>query len=210
MTSILRSPYHVSILSDCRSWSPSTERSFWLPPFYHVSLHIFFHWLYSPHGPWPLFSFMIILQTVELLGRVISSSQGLYLNTGQHKYRINTYTKHPCLVWVSNPRSQLPSERRQSCLRPLSYCDWRPSICLPQNILRNKMTNLFSDLYHLLAVFSYQNIRLYRFPWNIPRHIRNSCLPRQRDCSRITNIRLQYIIANNRFLSSHMSWNMMF
>jgi hypothetical protein len=35
---------------------------------------------------------MIILQTVELLGRVISLSQGLYLNTGQHKHRINTYT----------------------------------------------------------------------------------------------------------------------
>jgi hypothetical protein len=30
------------------------------------------------------------LQTVGLLGRVISLSQGLYLNTGQHKHRINT------------------------------------------------------------------------------------------------------------------------
>jgi hypothetical protein len=59
----------------------------------------FFHWLYSPLGPWPLiFSFMIILQTVGLLGRVISSSQGLYLNTGQHKHRINTYqTSMPCV-----------------------------------------------------------------------------------------------------------------
>jgi hypothetical protein len=53
----------------------------------------FFHWLYSLLGPWPLlFSFMIILQTIELLGQVISSSQGVYLNTGQHKHRINTYT----------------------------------------------------------------------------------------------------------------------
>jgi hypothetical protein len=34
---------------------------------------------------------MIILQTVGLIGRVISSSQGLYLNTGQHIHRINTY-----------------------------------------------------------------------------------------------------------------------
>jgi hypothetical protein len=31
-------------------------------------------------------------QTVGLLGRVISSSQGLYLNTGQHKHRINAQT----------------------------------------------------------------------------------------------------------------------
>jgi hypothetical protein len=35
--------------------------------------------------------------------------------------RINTYTKHPCLVWDSNPRSRLPSERKQ--YRPLGYRD---------------------------------------------------------------------------------------
>jgi hypothetical protein len=48
-----------------------------------------------------LFFFIsIILQTVGLLGRVISSSQGLYLTTGQHKHRINTYTYQtsmPCV-----------------------------------------------------------------------------------------------------------------
>jgi hypothetical protein len=53
----------------------------------------FFHWLYSPLGPWSLlFRFIIILQRVGLLGRVISTSQGLYLNTGQHKHRTNIYT----------------------------------------------------------------------------------------------------------------------
>jgi hypothetical protein len=61
----------------------------------------FFHWLYSPRGPWPLiFSFMIILQTVGLLGRVISLSKGLYLDTGQHKHRKNAYryqTSMPCV-----------------------------------------------------------------------------------------------------------------
>jgi hypothetical protein len=56
---------------------------------------------------------MIILQTVGLLGRGISSSQGLYLNTGQHKHRINTHTKHPCLMWDSDPRSGLPRCDRQ-------------------------------------------------------------------------------------------------
>jgi hypothetical protein len=43
---------------------------------------------------------MIIWQTVGLLGRVLSSPQGLYLNTGQHKHRINTYTyptSMPCV-----------------------------------------------------------------------------------------------------------------
>jgi hypothetical protein len=54
--------------------------------------NFFFHWLYSPLGPWPLlFSFMIILQTIGLLGRVINSSQGLYLSTGQHKHRTNIH-----------------------------------------------------------------------------------------------------------------------
>jgi hypothetical protein len=60
-------------------------------------------------GPWPLIQFRNhFSQMVELLGRVISPSQGLYLNTGQHRHRINAYThtKHPCLKWDSNPRSQ--------------------------------------------------------------------------------------------------------
>jgi hypothetical protein len=62
----------------------------------------FFFWLYNP--PWALasdfFSFMIIFQTVGLLWRVISSSQGPYLNTGKHKNRINTHTYQtsiPCV-----------------------------------------------------------------------------------------------------------------
>jgi hypothetical protein len=54
-------------------------------------------------------------QSVGLLGRAISPSQGRYLNTGQHKHRINAH-RHPCLEWDSNPRYQLPSERRQFML----------------------------------------------------------------------------------------------
>jgi hypothetical protein len=44
------------------------------------------------------FSFLIYTRAVGLLERVISSSQGLYLNTRQHKHRkthIHTI-KHPC------------------------------------------------------------------------------------------------------------------
>jgi hypothetical protein len=53
----------------------------------------FFHWLCSLPGPGSLiFSFMNILQTVGLLGRVMSSSQSLYLNIGQHKDTINKCT----------------------------------------------------------------------------------------------------------------------
>jgi hypothetical protein len=52
---------------------------------------------------WALASFSVswsFLQTVGFLGRVISPSQGRYLNTGQHKHRINTYTHQtsmPCV-----------------------------------------------------------------------------------------------------------------
>jgi hypothetical protein len=46
-------------------------------------------------------------QSVGLLGRGITMSQGCYLNTRQHKHR------HPCFKWDSNPRSQRLSERRQ-------------------------------------------------------------------------------------------------
>jgi hypothetical protein len=66
----------------------------------------------APLGPGlRFFSFMTILQTVGLLGRVISSSQGLYLNT--EWTHILVHTKHPSLVWDSNPRSLIPSKRRQ-------------------------------------------------------------------------------------------------
>jgi hypothetical protein len=85
-----------------------------LPPYIYI--YFFFFWLaLQPLWPWPHFSFLIYSQSVGLLERVISSSQGLCLNTVQHKHRINTYThtKHPCSKWDSNPRSQRPSERRQ-------------------------------------------------------------------------------------------------
>jgi hypothetical protein len=80
----------------------------------------FFHWLYNPFGPWPLiFRFMIILQTVGLLGRMISSSQCLYLNTGQHKCRINAHT--PNIHALCGIRTHNPSVRES--LRPRGYRD---------------------------------------------------------------------------------------
>jgi hypothetical protein len=46
------------------------------------------------------FSFLTCPQSAGLLGRVISSSQGLYLNTGQHKHRINAYTQQTFMLWM--------------------------------------------------------------------------------------------------------------
>jgi hypothetical protein len=48
------------------------------------------------------FGFLIYTQSVGLLGRVISQSQGRYLHTEQHRQRINA-GRHPCFEWDLNP-----------------------------------------------------------------------------------------------------------
>jgi hypothetical protein len=61
-------------------------------------------------------------QTVGLFGRVISSSQGLYLNTGQHKHRkTHTHTKHPCPEWIRTHDPGLRASEDSTYLRPLGY-----------------------------------------------------------------------------------------
>jgi hypothetical protein len=60
------------------------------------------------------FSFLIRTQSVGLMGRGISPSQGRYLPTEQHRHRINAH-RHLCLEWDSNPRSQ--------CLRTVHALD---------------------------------------------------------------------------------------
>jgi hypothetical protein len=49
-------------------------------------------------------SFLILRQSVGLLGRGISPSQGRFLHTEQHKHRINAH-RHPCLGWESKRSS---------------------------------------------------------------------------------------------------------
>jgi hypothetical protein len=68
-------------------------------------------------GLW-FFSFMIILQIVGLLGRVISSSQGLYLNTGQHKHKINAYA-HQTLVPFVGFQPTIPASERAKTVHSL-------------------------------------------------------------------------------------------
>jgi hypothetical protein len=67
------------------------------------------------------FSFMIILQTIGLLGRVISPSQGLYLNKGQHKHRLNTYTYQISTPCVGFEPTISASERRKT-VHALDQC----------------------------------------------------------------------------------------
>jgi hypothetical protein len=69
--------------------------------------------------PGHFFSLLIYSQSVELLGRVMSSSQDLYLNTGQHKHRINTIA----LSGIRTHDHCIRASEDSSCLRPLGHCD---------------------------------------------------------------------------------------
>jgi hypothetical protein len=63
-------------------------------------------------GPRPLIQFRNhFSQTVGLLGRVISTSQGRYLHTGQHKHRIDAYTHTLNIHVLSGIRTHDPSVR---------------------------------------------------------------------------------------------------
>jgi hypothetical protein len=76
-----------------------------LPPYSRTRSHI------GAQG-WSL-SFLIFSEAVGLLGRVISSSQDLYLNIGQHKHRkTRTHITHPCTRRDSNPHSRPTRDRR--------------------------------------------------------------------------------------------------
>jgi hypothetical protein len=57
------------------------------------------------------------------LGQVISSSQGLYLNTGQHKHRINAHTDIHALCWIRTHDPGFRASEDSAYLRPLGYRD---------------------------------------------------------------------------------------
>jgi hypothetical protein len=65
-------------------------------------LYVFFFWLYNPiQALAASMKLSISLQLLDLglsigLGRVIRSSQGLYLYINTEKLTYNTNTKHPC------------------------------------------------------------------------------------------------------------------
>jgi hypothetical protein len=82
-------------------------------PMFSILFYSILLWLYSPLlGLGRFFSFLIYTQSVGLLGRGISQSQGCYLHAEQHKHTINAY-RDICLEWDSNPRLQCLSGRRQ-------------------------------------------------------------------------------------------------
>jgi hypothetical protein len=94
-----------------------------------MSVPNFFHWLYSP--PWALayaFQFHDHLLRVRLLGRMISQSQGLYLNTGQHKHRINTYTYQTSMPCVGFEPT-IPASNRAKTVHALDSASTVTGLC---------------------------------------------------------------------------------
>jgi hypothetical protein len=89
----------------------AADISFFLSFFLSVSMAL------QPFGPWPFSQFRNPIQSLGLLGRGISASQGRYLHTGQHKHDIHA---------SSGIRTHDPSVRmgeEGSCLRPRNHCD---------------------------------------------------------------------------------------
>jgi hypothetical protein len=75
-------------------------------------------------GPGLFFSSVIIFYTeVGFLGGVISSSQGRYLHTGQHKYRINAYTDIHASSGIRTYDPSVRASEDSSCLRTRSHSD---------------------------------------------------------------------------------------
>jgi hypothetical protein len=76
--------------------------------------------------PGLFFSFVIIFtQTVRLLERVISPSQGRYLNTGQHKHRINAHTDIHALSGIRNQDPRVRAGEDSLCLKPRCHGERR-------------------------------------------------------------------------------------
>jgi hypothetical protein len=98
-----QSPNHLSFHDPSLSTSARNASRRLIHVFQNVALFLFFFTMALPahSGPRPLIQFRNhFSQTAGLLGRVISPSRGRYLNTGQHKHRINAYTYQTSMLWV--------------------------------------------------------------------------------------------------------------
>jgi hypothetical protein len=74
-------------------------------------------------GRWPLLQFRNhFSQSVGLLGRVISPSQGRYLHTGQHNHRIKAHTDIHALSWIRTHDPSVRASENSSCFRPRCLC----------------------------------------------------------------------------------------
>jgi hypothetical protein len=93
-----------------------------------INIYIFHsftrQWLHSPLLGLGLFCFIIYFtKLVGPLGRLISPSQGRYLHTRQHKYRVNAHTNIYALSRIRTHDLSVRASEETSCLRPRGHCD---------------------------------------------------------------------------------------
>jgi hypothetical protein len=102
-----------------------------------MTIKFFFHWLYSPLGPWPL---LLQFHDHFIVGRTPWTSDQLVARPLPKHRTTQTQNKHihtPNIHALSGIRTDDPSFRRSedsSCLRPLGYCDQQ----LRYSSLKNK------------------------------------------------------------------------
>jgi hypothetical protein len=107
-----------------------------------VYLHVFLFTIALPaySGPWPLIQFHNhFSQRIGLLGRVINPSQGLYLNTWQHKHRINVYTHQTSMPWVGFEPT-IPASERTNTVHALDRA--ATVTCVPSSLVVQKENSL--------------------------------------------------------------------
>jgi hypothetical protein len=93
-------------------------------------------------GPWPLFQFVTFFtQTIELLGWGISPAQGRFLQTGQHKHRINAHKGNNVLNGIRTHDPSVQASEDGSCLRPRGHRDRQSCIIA---VIINDL-NMFKD-----------------------------------------------------------------
>jgi hypothetical protein len=103
-------------------WQGIKEMNFYIPFTFSFKMALPAH-----SGPSPLIQYRNhFSQTLGLLGWVISPLQGRYLNTGQHKHRINAYTHQIFMSRVGVEPTIPASEwenRVHALVRPRGHCD---------------------------------------------------------------------------------------
>jgi hypothetical protein len=115
-----------------------------------ISLSLIFSMALQPFvGIGRVFSYLIYIQSVGLLGRVISPSQGLYLYTEQHKHSINAYTNIHTSSRFRTYDPSVPASEDSSCLRPLGYRDRPLSLIAPTYITSIHIETVHFGTYNL-------------------------------------------------------------
>jgi hypothetical protein len=102
---------------------------------------------------WTFAGFSVSLsytQSVGLLGRGISPSQGHYLHT-EHKHRINKHTDIHALSGIRTHDPSVQAREDSSCLGPRGHCDWQIN-ALAVPIQRQKHAHTFKKKTSLQAI----------------------------------------------------------